>query len=147
MRGPGNLPPALLIFSDYQMKFADIGLSDELLQAVIDKGYDTPTPIQAQAIPSILMMKDIIGIAQTGTGKTGAFVLPMIDILGHGPEYRSSAGRTRRSCRCPSGRCRSGPSSSRQAGSPAPGWASAQYSRTPQERGGVHQKGRDRQMT
>ena len=66
------------------MKFADIGLSDELLSAVTAKGYDTPTPIQAQAIPSILMMRDIIGIAQTGTGKTGAFVLPMIDILGHG---------------------------------------------------------------
>ena len=66
------------------MKFADLGLSDELLQAVTDKGYDTPTPIQAQAIPSILMMRDIIGIAQTGTGKTGSFVLPMIDILDHG---------------------------------------------------------------
>ena len=66
------------------MKFADLGLSDELLKAVTDKGYDTPTPIQAQAIPSILMMRDIIGIAQTGTGKTGGFVLPMIDILAHG---------------------------------------------------------------
>ncbi len=66
------------------MKFADIGLSDELLAAVTAKGYDTPTAIQAQAIPSILMMKDIIGIAQTGTGKTGSFVLPMIDILSHG---------------------------------------------------------------
>jgi superfamily II DNA/RNA helicase len=66
------------------MKFADLGLSDELLQAVTAKGYDTPTPIQAQAIPSILMMRDIIGIAQTGTGKTGSFVLPMIDILSHG---------------------------------------------------------------
>jgi superfamily II DNA/RNA helicase len=48
------------------------------------KGYDTPTPIQAQAIPSVLMMKDIIGIAQTGTGKTASFVLPMIDVLDHG---------------------------------------------------------------
>ncbi len=66
------------------MKFADLGLSDELLSAVTAKGYDTPTAIQAQAIPSILMMKDIIGIAQTGTGKTGSFVLPMIDILSHG---------------------------------------------------------------
>ena len=66
------------------MKFADLGLSDELLSAVTSKGYDTPTPIQAQAIPSILMMRDIIGIAQTGTGKTGGFVLPMIDILAHG---------------------------------------------------------------
>jgi superfamily II DNA/RNA helicase len=66
------------------MKFADLGLSDELLQAVTESGYDTPTPIQAQAIPSVLMMKDIIGIAQTGTGKTASFVLPMIDILAQG---------------------------------------------------------------
>ncbi|MEZ5688968.1 MAG: DEAD/DEAH box helicase [Caenibius sp.] len=66
------------------MKFADLGLSDELLRAVSDSGYDEPTPIQAQAIPSVLMMKDIIGIAQTGTGKTASFVLPMIDILAHG---------------------------------------------------------------
>ncbi|WP_422344896.1 DEAD/DEAH box helicase [Parasphingorhabdus sp.] len=66
------------------MKFADLGLSDELLQAVADAGYDEPTPIQAQAIPPVLMMKDIIGIAQTGTGKTASFVLPMIDILAHG---------------------------------------------------------------
>ena len=66
------------------MKFADIGLSDELLAAVTAKGYDTPTAIQAQAIPSVLMMRDIIGVAQTGTGKTASFVLPMIDILSHG---------------------------------------------------------------
>lgn len=66
------------------MNFADLGLSDELLKAVTDSGYTEPTPIQAQAIPSILMMRDIIGIAQTGTGKTASFVLPMIDILAHG---------------------------------------------------------------
>jgi superfamily II DNA/RNA helicase len=66
------------------MNFADLGLSDELQRAVLESGYDTPTPIQAQAIPSILMMRDLIGIAQTGTGKTAAFVLPMIDILGEG---------------------------------------------------------------
>ncbi|MCP9222942.1 DEAD/DEAH box helicase [Erythrobacter sp. LQ02-29] len=66
------------------MKFADLGLSDELLKAVEAAGYDTPTPIQEQAIPPVLMMKDIIGIAQTGTGKTASFVLPMIDILNHG---------------------------------------------------------------
>ncbi len=66
------------------MHFADLGLSDELLRAVSEAGYDTPTPIQAQAIPSVLMMRDIIGIAQTGTGKTASFVLPMIDILAHG---------------------------------------------------------------
>jgi superfamily II DNA/RNA helicase len=66
------------------MSFADLGLSDELLSAVSAAGYDTPTPIQAQAIPSVLMMRDLIGIAQTGTGKTASFVLPMIDILAQG---------------------------------------------------------------
>ena len=66
------------------MTFADLGLSDQLLRAVDDSGYPEPTPIQRAAIPSILMGKDLIGIAQTGTGKTAAFVLPMIDILSHG---------------------------------------------------------------
>lgn len=66
------------------MKFADIGLSDELLRAVLEAGYDEPTPIQAGAIPSVLMMRDLIGIAQTGTGKTASFVLPMIDVLSNG---------------------------------------------------------------
>ncbi|MFT3975981.1 MAG: DEAD/DEAH box helicase [Sphingomonas bacterium] len=66
------------------MSFADLGLSDELLRAVADTGYTEPTPIQASAIPSVLMMRDMIGIAQTGTGKTASFVLPMIDILAHG---------------------------------------------------------------
>jgi len=66
------------------MKFADLGLSDELLAAVAEAGYDTPTPIQAEAIPAVLMMKDLIGIAQTGTGKTASFVLPMIDVLASG---------------------------------------------------------------
>src|SRR5438046_2255040 len=66
------------------MTFADLGLSDELLRAVNDSGYNDPTPIQRAAIPSVLMGKDLIGIAQTGTGKTAGFVLPMIDILHHG---------------------------------------------------------------
>ncbi len=66
------------------MKFADLGLSDETLRAITESGYDEPTPIQAGVIPSVLMMRDIIGIAQTGTGKTASFVLPMIDILAHG---------------------------------------------------------------
>ena len=66
------------------MSFADLGLSDELLRAVSDSGYDEPTPIQRAAIPSVLMGKDLIGIAQTGTGKTAGFVLPMIDILHEG---------------------------------------------------------------
>ncbi|QIK95550.1 DEAD/DEAH box helicase [Sphingomonas sp. HDW15A] len=66
------------------MSFADLGLSDHLLRAVGDSGYDQPTPIQKAAIPAVLMGKDLIGIAQTGTGKTAAFVLPMIDILAEG---------------------------------------------------------------
>lgn len=66
------------------MTFADLGLSDELLRAVSDSGYDEPTPIQRAAIPSVLMGRDLIGIAQTGTGKTAGFVLPMIDILHQG---------------------------------------------------------------
>lgn len=66
------------------MNFADLGLSDELLRAVTESGYSEPTPIQASAIPSVLMMRDLIGIAQTGTGKTASFVLPMIDILSQG---------------------------------------------------------------
>src|ERR671919_259137 len=66
------------------MSFANLGLSEDLLRAVSDAGYDEPTPIQRQAIPSVLMGRDLIGIAQTGTGKTAAFVLPMIDILGEG---------------------------------------------------------------
>jgi superfamily II DNA/RNA helicase len=66
------------------MRFADIGLSDELLRALSEAGYDTPTPIQAAAIPQVQMMRDIIAIAQTGTGKTASFVLPMIDVLANG---------------------------------------------------------------
>ena len=66
------------------MTFADLGLSTELLRAVSDSGYNDPTPIQRAAIPSVLMGKDLVGIAQTGTGKTAGFVLPMIDILSQG---------------------------------------------------------------
>jgi superfamily II DNA/RNA helicase len=66
------------------MPFAALGLSDELVRSVADSGYPEPTPIQKAAIPSVLMGKDLVGIAQTGTGKTAGFVLPMIDILHHG---------------------------------------------------------------
>ncbi|MBL4613250.1 MAG: DEAD/DEAH box helicase [Magnetovibrio sp.] len=66
------------------MSFADTGLSEDVLRAVADAGYDTPTPIQAKAIPTVLMGRDILGCAQTGTGKTASFTLPMIDILAHG---------------------------------------------------------------
>jgi len=66
------------------MNFADLGLGDDVLRAVEDAGYTEPTPIQAQAIPVVLMGRDVLGCAQTGTGKTAGFTLPMIEILGAG---------------------------------------------------------------
>ncbi|MHA1570648.1 MAG: DEAD/DEAH box helicase [Alphaproteobacteria bacterium] len=66
------------------MSFDDLGLGPDLLRAVADAGYTQPTPIQEQAIPKILQGRDIIGVAQTGTGKTAGFTLPMIEILGKG---------------------------------------------------------------
>src|ERR1700743_2342791 len=63
------------------MSFESLGLSAPVLQAVAEKGYTTPTPIQEKAIPIVLMGRDVLGCAQTGTGKTASFVLPMIDIL------------------------------------------------------------------
>ncbi len=66
------------------MGFDLLGISDELLKAVADSGYTEPTPIQRQAIPAVLQGRDILGIAQTGTGKTAGFTLPMLDILAQG---------------------------------------------------------------
>ena len=63
------------------IQFSDLGLSQPVLQALDLKGYSTPTPIQAQAIPPVLEGRDLMGIAQTGTGKTAAFMLPSIDNL------------------------------------------------------------------
>ena len=66
------------------MSFSNLGLSDKVLAAVAATGYTTPTPIQEQAIPHVLARKDVLGIAQTGTGKTAAFVLPMLTLLEKG---------------------------------------------------------------
>jgi len=66
------------------MTFEDLGLGPELLKALAEVGYTTPTPIQAQAIPVVLMGRDVLGCAQTGTGKTASFTLPMIEILAAG---------------------------------------------------------------
>src|SRR6201747_1144227 len=66
------------------MSFSNLGLSDKVLAAVAAAGYTTPTPIQEQAIPHVLARKDVLGIAQTGTGKTAAFTLPMITMLEKG---------------------------------------------------------------
>jgi superfamily II DNA/RNA helicase len=66
------------------MQFSDLGLSEKVLRAVENSGYTTPTPIQAQAIPHVLAGRDVLGIAQTGTGKTAAFTLPMLCRLEQG---------------------------------------------------------------
>ena len=60
------------------MHFDDLGLAPELLKAISEQGYTHPTPIQAQAIPIVLSGKDLMGGAQTGTGKTAAFTLPLL---------------------------------------------------------------------
>ena len=65
-------------------KFSDLALDPRVLQAVLEAGYETPTPIQEQAIPHALQGRDVLGIAQTGTGKTASFTLPMITLLGQG---------------------------------------------------------------
>ena len=67
------------------MSFKDLGLSDSIIDAIQQLGYDTPTPIQEQAIPSVLEGRDLLGSAQTGTGKTAAFTLPIIHLLGERP--------------------------------------------------------------
>ena len=80
------------------IKFSDLALDPRVLQAVIDTGYETPTPIQAEAIPYALEGRDVLGIAQTGTGKTASFTLPMITRLGRG---RARARMPRSLVLCP----------------------------------------------
>src|SRR6201747_1307877 len=63
------------------MSFSTLGLSEKVIAAVSAAGYPTPTPIQEQAIPHVLARRDVLGIAQTGTGKTAAFTLPMLTLL------------------------------------------------------------------
>lgn len=78
--------------------FSDLGLSPKVLRAVSEAGYETPTPIQAGAIPPALEGKDVLGIAQTGTGKTASFTLPMISMLARG---RARARMPRSLVLCP----------------------------------------------
>ncbi|GLK77248.1 RNA helicase [Methylopila jiangsuensis] len=72
--------------------FKDLGLSEPILKALAADGYETPTPIQAQAIPSLLAGRDLMGIAQTGTGKTAAFALPIIEKLVANPRIAPRRG-------------------------------------------------------
>jgi len=75
------------------MSFADLGLSPAILEAVIAQGYTTPSPIQAAAIPAVLEGKDIMAAAQTGTGKTAGFTLPILEMLSKGPRVQSNQVR------------------------------------------------------
>ena len=65
-------------------KFTDLGLAEPILKALAAENYDKPTPIQAQAIPQLLKGRDLLGVAQTGTGKTAAFALPILNQLYQG---------------------------------------------------------------
>src|SRR5438874_10234268 len=82
------------------MRFSDLKLDDSILRAVLAEGYQTPTPIQERAIPHALAGRDVLGCAQTGTGKTAAFALPILQRLAaaHGGAERSAAPRPKARC-------------------------------------------------
>ena len=82
----------------HMTKFSDLNLNPKVLKAIDEAGYETPTPIQAGAIPPALEGKDVLGIAQTGTGKTASFTLPMITLLARG---RARARMPRSLVLCP----------------------------------------------
>lgn len=75
------------------MNFASLGLSAPILKAVAEQGYETPSPIQAQAIPAIIEGKDVMAAAQTGTGKTAGFTLPILEILSKGQRAQANQAR------------------------------------------------------
>ena len=73
----------------FPMNFDELNLAPAILKAVLEQGYETPTPIQAQAIPLVLAGHDLLGGAQTGTGKTAAFTLPLLQRLSAGEAPRN----------------------------------------------------------
>ncbi|PSU29053.1 DEAD/DEAH box helicase [Photobacterium lutimaris] len=75
------------------MSFASLGLCTPILEAVANQGYETPSPIQAQAIPAVLEGRDVMAAAQTGTGKTAGFTLPILELLSKGPVVRANQVR------------------------------------------------------
>jgi len=83
------------------MRFDELRLAEPIVRAVAAQGYSTPTPIQEKAIPPILEGKDLLGCAQTGTGKTGAFAMPILDRLSRPPQGSGGAGRSRARGRAP----------------------------------------------
>jgi ATP-dependent RNA helicase RhlE len=85
--------PASSIARDTVPRFSSLGLSEPLLRAIEREGYDQPTPIQERAIPIVLEGSDVLGCAQTGTGKTAAFALPILQRLGDLPPYKGRGPR------------------------------------------------------
>jgi ATP-dependent RNA helicase RhlE len=75
------------------MSFGSLGLCDELLKTVIEQGYKTPSPVQVAAIPAVLSQQDVMAVAQTGTGKTAGFTLPMVQLLFGGPRAKAQCVR------------------------------------------------------
>ncbi|MCP4133700.1 MAG: DEAD/DEAH box helicase [bacterium] len=75
------------------MSFSTLGLSAHILKAVADEGYENPTPIQTRAIPAVIEGKDLMAVAQTGTGKTGAFTLPILELLSKGERVQANQVR------------------------------------------------------
>jgi len=75
------------------MSFSSLGLSEPLLKAVAEQGYDTPSPIQMEAIPAVLEGKDVMAAAQTGTGKTAGFTLPILELLSKGQRVKANQAR------------------------------------------------------
>jgi ATP-dependent RNA helicase RhlE len=81
------VPILFRVSYDFSMLFSSLGLIPPLLKALEEEGYMTPTPIQAQSIPIVLQGTDLLGCAQTGTGKTAAFALPILQLLGANRVY------------------------------------------------------------
>jgi ATP-dependent RNA helicase RhlE len=79
--------------SQATVDFASLGLGEPILKAVAEKGYTQPSPIQGQCIPAVLAGRDVMAAAQTGTGKTAGFTLPMLELLRHGPQARAGVVR------------------------------------------------------
>src|SRR5688572_10394773 len=93
--------PFAVCFQKVVMSFAELNLSESLRRAVGEAGYEIATPIQAQAIPHVLAGRDLVGCAQTGTGKTAAFALPILDRLHHNPSPATAHRKIRVLVLCP----------------------------------------------